>query len=413
MRKLRSNARRGARRLVPQVAAALIVLLLVAGVALATRHSSNPLTRASAPSAGTEAHNDYVSPSTTPYDPRRSATPTASPAHSTTSPAPHPTTSTSPRPPTSQSARPSPMPSGPVPSPTRLAKAGQCASNPHACGYPDGSNTGVPEGTSLRRVPQQVRSGRGWYWDSAGWIVANKKGAVISGISVDASISVEAPDVTIKDSYVNCDSQCSFAVIIRDTSTGAAADANDALIENSTITDTSDTTGVGIEAENVSNTQVVSDNLSGEGVGVLFTSSGGGVVKDSYIHDLAYCCGYHNEDIQSTAGGNVLIEHNTLFNDAQQTAEVRIGQDFGSQTNVTIEDNLLAGGGYAIYGGDEGDDNVSPATDIRVLDNRLSSLYFSHCGYYGWIVDFNTPPGAGDVASGNYWDGSGRPASVN
>jgi hypothetical protein len=280
-----------------------------------------------------------------------------------------------------------------------------CAPSPHICGYPDSTNTGVPAAVALRKVPEQETSGPGWRWDPRGWIVASTRGAVISGISVDGTISVNAPDVTIKDSYINCTGGCDFNVIVRDTSTSAEANANHTVVEDSTITDTSHTSAAGIEAEDVQNTQVLRDNIYGEGAGVLF-AGGSGLIEDTYIHDLAVCCGYHNEDFQSTADGSVMLQHNTLFNSAEQTADIRIGQDFGPQANVTVDNNLLAGGGWSIYGGDTGDAQAGPATNIKIINNRLSRLFYPKGGYYGWLIDFTTSPGTGNVVSGNYWDGT-------
>jgi hypothetical protein len=285
-----------------------------------------------------------------------------------------------------------------------------CAVSPHTCGYPDATNTGVPAGTSLLSVPGQVTSGDGWHWDPRGWLSITKSGAVLSGVSIDATISVEAPNVTIRDSYINCAGGCLYNVIIRNTATGSAADADNTTIEDSTIIDTSNTSPVGVEAEEVSDTHILRDNISGEGSGVLF-GGGGGTVEDSYIHDLAQCCGFHNEDFQSTAGGDATISHNTMFNAAGQTATIMITHDFGSQSNVTIDNNLLAGGGYSIYGGDTGENPAAPATGIRITNNRLSDLYYQKCGFYGWLVDFNVPAASGNVVSGNVWDATGKPAS--
>jgi hypothetical protein len=318
--------------------------------------------------------------------------------------APSPSTSPSSTPPGS------PSPSQSAPGASGNGSATGCGANPGACGYPDAASTGVPAGTSLRSVPGQVTSGDGWHWDPRGWLSITKPGTVLSGISIDATISVEAPNVTIKDSYINCTGGCLFNIIIRTTSTGAVADANNTTIEDSTITDTDGTSPVGIEAETVSNTQVLRDNISGEGSGVLF-AGGGGTVQDSYIHDLAQCCGFHNEDFQSTADGNATISHNTMFNSAGQTATIMITHDFGSQSNVTINNNLLAGGGYSIYGGDTGVNSGAPATDIRITNNRLSSLYYQQCGFYGWLTAFNVPAAAGNVVSGNIWDATGKPAN--
>ena len=45
------------------------------------------------------------------------------------------------------------------------------------------------------------------------------------------------------------------------------------------------------------------------------------------------------------------IRHNTIFNSHDQTDAISLFQDFGNQANRTIDDNLVAGGGYSVYGG--------------------------------------------------------------
>jgi hypothetical protein len=284
-----------------------------------------------------------------------------------------------------------------------------CAPNPHLCGYPDATNTGVPTGTVLRAVPGQVKSGPGWHWDPRGWLVATKSGAVISDISVNAAISVNAPNVTIKDSYINCTGGCNFNIIIRDRSTSASPSANNTVVEDSTIVDTSRRSAVGIDAENVRNTRILRNNISGEGAGILL-SEGSSTIKGNYIHDLAICCGYHNEDFQTMAGGNVTITHNTLFNQNDQTSVLQVTQDFGPESNVTINNNLLAGGGWSIYGGDTGQGMSRPATGIRITNNRLGTIFFRRCGFFGWVTAFNRPRGLGNVMRGNFWDATGKPA---
>ena len=61
---------------------------------------------------------------------------------------------------------------------TETAAAGltDCVSLPSRCGYPDATNTGVPAGTTLLRVPQDRTSGTGWTWDSHGWISTTDNG---------------------------------------------------------------------------------------------------------------------------------------------------------------------------------------------------------------------------------------------
>ena len=77
------------------------------------------------------------------------------------------------------------------------AGAGQlnCVSVPSKCGYPDASNTGVPAGVSLRKVPQEVTSGTGWKWDSRGWLQVTADGAVVEDLVVDGTIEVTGSNV--------------------------------------------------------------------------------------------------------------------------------------------------------------------------------------------------------------------------
>jgi hypothetical protein len=387
----------------------ILVILVITGIGFTTYYAgwlrSGHVHLAASGSADHQQVTLPASPSQTASStPRPTARPRHRHRHRHPKPGHSPKATHSARP--APSSTPTPAPgtsSGPPPTHPK-----GCGLNPHACGYPDSTNTGVPAGTVLRKVPGQVTKGPGWHWDPRGWIVASRPGAVISNISVNATISVNAPNVTIKNSYVNCTGKCDFNIILRNTSTGAVANANNTVIENSTITDTSDTSASGIAGEGVFNTKVLRDNISNVATGVLF-SGGSGLIENTYIHNLAVCCGYHNEDFQTTSDGNATLEHNTLFNQAGQTSNVQITQDFGPQSHVTVDNNLLAGGGWSIYGGDTGVGQSKPASYIRITNNRLSNLFFRKCGYYGWLTAFSSRA-AGNVASGNIWDATGKPA---
>ena len=78
---------------------------------------------------------------------------------------------------------------------------GDCFTIPHACGFPDGTNTGVPSGTALRSVPGQVSSGPGWHFDpkGGGYVVVTARGTVLSGLSIPYNLEIEASDVTVQD----------------------------------------------------------------------------------------------------------------------------------------------------------------------------------------------------------------------
>ena len=77
----------------------------------------------------------------------------------------------------------------------------------------------------------------------------------------------------------------------------------------------------------------------------------------------------------------MVVRHNTILVDTDQTDAVSFFQDFGTQANKTIDNNLLAGGGYTIYGGGG---NKGATSNIKITNNRISSIYFAKGGYWGW-----------------------------
>jgi hypothetical protein len=78
-------------------------------------------------------------------------------------------------------------------------------------------------------------------------------------------------------------------------------------------------------------------------------------------------------------------------------------QDFGTQGDNLVEDNLVAGGGYCFYGG-SGDRGGT--RDIRFLANRLSRKYSPECGHFGVLASFAWSD-PGNVFAGNFWDETG------
>jgi hypothetical protein len=99
-----------------------------------------------------------------------------------------------------------------------------------------------------------------------------------------------------------------------------------------------------------------------------------------------------------------------VFNDLGQTDDIsldasRAGQDV---TNKIVVDNLLAGGGYSIYGGNGRND---PTSNIVIEDNEFGQLYYPKSGQFGPVAFFD-PTGTGNVWSGNVWSGTSLPGKV-
>ena len=302
------------------------------------------------------------------------------------------------------SLRPGILADAPSPRTVSLDQPGRpvtgCARSPHRCGFPDATNTGVPAGVTLRKVPGQVSRGPGWYYDHRGFVAVVGTGAVLSGLSIPCGVSVTASHVTIRDVKIITGGQSAMGVALRHV--------RDVTIEHSTIAGTSTGSGrlmVGVKDVygDASGTRVIDDDIFQASTGVQIYQ---GLIQGTYIHHLGMISGDHVNGVTTNGDTQPLvIRHNTIFDSFAQTDAIGLFQDFGVVANVTIDDNLLAGGGYSIYGGEGGKGRPS---HIVVTGNRISTKFFPRGGYWGPAVDFDARA-PGDTWSGNVWDSTGRP----
>jgi Right handed beta helix region len=273
---------------------------------------------------------------------------------------------------------------------------GGCAADPHTCGFPDATNTGVPAATTLKNVPRQISSGPGWYYDPRGWVEVDGNGAVLTGLYIPCNLDISASNVTVKDVEVEASGQSSFGISLRHT--------RDVTIENSTIE--GDNTGngrlmVGIKDifGDATGTSVLDNNIMRTATGVQIYQ---GLIQGNFIHDMGYIDGDHINGITVSGGTTPLtIQDNTIFVDNGQTDAISLFQDTQVEANKVIKGNLLAGGGYAIYGGE----GAQPASNIVIEDNRISTLFYPDGGLWGPVAYFSM--GHGNVWSGNVWDSTG------
>lgn len=275
-----------------------------------------------------------------------------------------------------------------------------CARSPHQCGFPDARNTGVPAQARLRKVPTQVSSGPGWYYDHRGFVAVVGSGAVLSGLFIPYGVSVTASHVTIRDVKIITSGQSAMGIALRHV--------QDVTIEHSTIAGTNTGSGrlmVGVKDVygDAQGTKILDNNIFQASTGVQIYQ---GLIQGNYIHHLGMTSSDHVNGVTTNGDTRPLaIRHNTIFDSFAQTDAIGLFQDFGVVANVTIDDNLLAGGGYSIYAG-EGD--KGRPSHIVVAGNRISTKFFERGGYWGPAVDFDVRA-PGDAWSGNVWDSTGRP----
>jgi hypothetical protein len=303
-----------------------------------------------------------------------------------------------PAPPPARPRRTAPAPRGTVPA----RPAGRCADIPHTCGFPDASNTGVPRGMVLRAVPGQAAGGRGWHFDRRQQVVqVTGRGAVLRGLSIPFTVNVKASGVTIADDRITASGENSFGVSLRHTAGVTIAD--------STITGRDQGGGrllAGIKDiyGDSTGTRVIRDNIAFASTGVQLDT---GLITGSYIHDPGYRRGDHVNGVTSNGGTALLvIRHNTIYTDRAQTDAIGLFEDFGPQANRIISGNLLAGGSYALYCGQNR--GGPPARHIVVTGNLISRRFFARGGYWGPATGLGRRS-RGNVWQGNTWAGTGRP----
>jgi hypothetical protein len=256
-------------------------------------------------------------------------------------------------------------------------------------GFPREDNAGVPRGTPLTAY--------------TGPEVITTPNTVIAGKTMGC-IEIRAPGVVIRNSKISCPGG---AVYIDDRSfTGKPL-----TIEDTTI-DCQNQGGTGIQEAHFVVRRV---DISGCENG--FSINQDVVIEDSYVHNLASKGEESHEDgIQLSLGHwngveyvccalNVTIRHNTIYGmtrgDTAFGTSAIIGGPPGTQ-NILIENNLLAGGAYALYcpGGGQG-------TNFRVVDNHFSTKFGPRVGAFGATTEC-----ADENASGNVVHETGRPVNL-
>lgn len=266
-----------------------------------------------------------------------------------------------------------------------------CAAAPSACGFPDATNTGVKSGVALKALTD----GAGWT-ASGGSVTITKDGTVFENTTVSGHINVEASNVTIRNVRVLNNGE--------DWGIGLMKGVKNTTISDSEIIPSGSRLLVGIKDVygSARGTKIQRNEIVRTTTGVQTHE---GLIEGNYIHDMAFKTGDHLNG--TTSNGSTVpltIRHNTIFNQFGQTDAISLFQDFGLEANRVIDNNLLAGGGYTIYGGQNA--GAPTAYNIKITDNRISRMFFPKGGSYGPIAAFNSRA-PGNIWSGNVWDDSG------
>ncbi|WTX00783.1 right-handed parallel beta-helix repeat-containing protein (plasmid) [Streptomycetaceae bacterium NBC_01309] len=176
----------------------------------------------------------------------------------------------------------------------------------------------------------------------------DKPGTVIDGKDIPCSVRVTADGVRITRSKVTATGQWGVYLVDRHT---------DLLVQDVEIVGTADCEyGVGFQS-----VKSVRIDVSGCSDGVKMER--GASLVDSWIHDLSRGPGDHNDGVQITGGSDITIRHNRIENPRNQTSAILVGGEFGSPSNILVENNFLDGGNYTVY--------LDPKGSNRVIRNNV------------------------------------------
>ena len=299
----------------------------------------------------------------------------------------------------------SPPPSSSAPSPAPLVPGINCAgargsgavsqSSLDACGFPSMDTTGPLKGTSLTGSPG---------------FTASTPGAVYSSLRVNGGISITASNVTIQNSDITDVNSDNSAINVAAGATGVKL-LNDSIhgtnaVQSGSLAFAVSYFGSSIDGVTIDHTNFYNGDriLAGYGTvtnsycfgGAHFSTSGGDMEHDECIY---------------TDGGapGIRAIHDTLINaNPDQTAAIFVDNpDFGGGGvlgTVDVEDSLLAGGDYCLYGG--GGSSTPHVGPVTIKNNRFSRIYWPDCGQYGPQAHFTAPV---TTWSGNVWDDTNKP----
>lgn len=235
-------------------------------------------------------------------------------------------------------------------------------------GWPDATNSGVRDQAALER---------------SGSVTVTTDGAVIENLDINGRIIVKADNVTIRNVRVTGNA----SHLIRNH-------GRDLLVEDTTLIGQRPC-AAGIAFTNYTARRV---DISGCADGLKANSDV--VIEDSYIHELRKWSGTHNDGIQGTGGSNIVIRNNRIEGPLRASVSaIKFDSLNRHLDNVTIEENLIAGGGFSIYL--EAGEGMDPPTNARIINN----VFVEGSMTWNWIrVDHDRS----QLVSGNVWD-DGRP----
>jgi hypothetical protein len=283
-----------------------------------------------------------------------------------------------------------------------------CFAHPGSCGYPDPAygNVGIPAGTTLT---------------PSGSLVIRIAGKVINAKDVSGTIEIAANNVTVENTRITTSGGCGPTTPCGSADIVIDAGVSGTLLKHDELTNAGDGTTIQHAVYNWSSASATADGIyvhsnTANNGGVDSMWWGPGLIENSYEIAALAISQDHVENVYEFAGSKLDVEHNTFYNSVD-TATVFVDAQGGGVANVTVNNNLLAGGGYTLYPAGNGSAGTAVITNnrfARCLSAAVESSggawvcrngsdpngYFPRGGAFGLATDLPVST----TWTGNYWD---------
>jgi hypothetical protein len=244
---------------------------------------------------------------------------------------------------------------------------------PGAAPWPTAQTTGVPAGTTLKT--------------HSGGLTITKAGTILDAILVTGTVTVQAPNVTIRRSRIAPGTQTYWAV-------RQLPGATNLMIEDSEIAGGKAQSGISQQASGLT-VRRVSIHDAEKGIDARDSVT----VQDSWLYNVG-------SGLSDQGGVSAItIAHNVITGTRGGEAAIALYNNAGPVSAVVIDDNLLAGGNYTLYPG-----TGNGSHDIRVTRNHFSRSVSPHGGSYGPVETWNGKQ-SGNTWTANVWDDTNAPVN--
>ena len=281
----------------------------------------------------------------------------------------------------SASAAPDPAPAPPRPAYCRRGGARLWA-NLASCGWPASANTGP----DLSQCP-----GHRLVADAGGLtrtIRVTAASTVISCEDIQGMLDIEAQHVTVRDSVIESNSG-KVGEAANGTADIKVEDGASAVIDHVKINGDE---GVHACIWHQGTSLVVNAvNCYGSNDGIFSWADHGYsqttgdhfVITNSYFHDFTdKTSNGHSDGYQTEGASDGLIKHNTYQMTASADSAIALWDSLRGSRNIDVRDNLITGGGFAVYAedyypGDSGPGDPGAVGGYSVSDIRFTGNVFS------------------------------------